>query len=473
MSADAHAGDTRRVSVYESGPTAFTAPSAMLEPATLRAGRMLDLTVIPASPGAIALVTTLTALIADWEGRGNKRGATGRAKLHAAVGAVVGGGLHHWSADRPRPVFHSRKPPAFTGAAVGQRQFVTTVDGLTALGLVHRAEAKQFATDYGFDFGAVSTGLVARYWPAGLLLALAVEHGVTAGTARTDFVANPAAASTVAPVVNTPLILRPLRQPRRRGQAKPVVMALRISPIDIEAETLSAGVRVQNEFAAQFDVRGCLPPRWHRTFVATWCLGGRWTAAGAQTYQSMSKANRLCVTIAGEAVTEVDVRASHLTILHGLFGAALGPDDPYAFAGIPRDTAKTWIMRTLGKGSRLTTWTKQDLASLTAIPARDIAAAVIGRFPFMAEPSHVVESLASIGPPRSLLTHRLMAIEAQALTTAMGELREAGILALPVHDAMLVPASVSAVARAALVRGFQHHAGITPVVTVNGTVWTA
>ena len=47
-----------------------------------------------------------------------------------------------------------------------------------------------------------------------------------------------------------------------------------------------------------------------------------------------------------------------------------------------------------------------------------------------------------MGAPARLLTHRLMAIEAQALTGAMEYLRGSrGVLALPMHDGLIVPVS--------------------------------
>jgi hypothetical protein len=53
-----------------------------------------------------------------------------------------------------------------------------------------------------------------------------------------------------------------------------------------------------------------------------------------------------------------------------------------------------------------------------------------------------LDKLGHIGTPARLLTHRLMAIEAQALTGAMEYLQGSrGVLALPVHDSLIVPVS--------------------------------
>ena len=72
---------------------------------------------------------------------------------------------------------------------------------------------------------------------------------------------------------------------------------------------------------------------------------------------------------------------------------------------------------------------------------------IIERYPFLRAPAQAVahaaglDKLAHLGPPERLLTHRLMSIEAAALTGAMSVLRSRGILALPMHDGLLVPVS--------------------------------
>ena len=56
----------------------------------------------------------------------------------------------------------------------------------------------------------------------------------------------------------------------------------------------------------------------------------------------------------------------------------------------------------------------------------------------------------SLAKPARLLTHRLMAIEAKALTGAMDYARAFDVLALPMHDGLIVPASGEGCAKRAL-----------------------
>jgi hypothetical protein len=57
-------------------------------------------------------------------------------------------------------------------------------------------------------------------------------------------------------------------------------------------------------------------------------------------------------------------------------------------------------------------------------------------------------------------THRLMAIEAAALTGAMMVLRSRGILALPMHDGLLVPVSGAGYVGGALDSAYSYFAKV-------------
>jgi hypothetical protein len=154
-------------------------------------------------------------------------------------------------------------------------------------------------------------------------------------------------------------------------------------------------------------------------------------------------------TIDGEPVAEIDVKASHLSIMHGLLGLPLPEGDPYEFPEVPRSVVKAWITATLGKGSQVRTWSTKALKrdpELGNHNAKHVGRLICHRYPFMRQPARAVAGAAGldrldhIGTPERLLTHRLMAIEAQVLTGAMQYLRTVhGVLALPIHDSLIVP----------------------------------
>lgn len=76
--------------------------------------------------------------------------------------------------------------------------------------------------------------------------------------------------------------------------------------------------------------------------------------------------------------------------------------------------------------------------------------------------------MARIAKPETLLTHRLMNIEAGAMTLALRALRnDWRILALPLHDGLLVQRSTAREAADTLRRTFQDVAGVRVRVTVD------
>ena len=190
------------------------------------------------------------------------------------------------------------------------------------------------------------------------------------------------------------------------------------------------------------------------------------------------------ITINGEPVT--DVKASHLSIMHGLLGLKLPDGDPYAVAGVPRDVVKDWIVAALGKGRCLTFWPRKlldakkpsDQARLQSFNARAVGEAICSRYSFMAAPARAVadsaglKRLAHLGRPEDLLALRLQAIEARALTSAMILLwnwpeAPGPALALPVHDSLIVAQPAVTEAKRLIEGAFEYHAKVKVRTTID------
>jgi hypothetical protein len=433
----------------EGGPPTYWVEKPDLALDDLQEARWLPLSASAASPSATALVSDLAAHIAaleaDAKTRKQSRRKVGLAKLNAAVGAIAGGVLRRWGRPEPQAVFRSRTPGDFTGSPVGARQFLAAIDGLVSLGLVCRSPAIRYLQ---FDWGDGQTvygGRAPRYWPSATLLGLAAHHGVTPATIETDF-------GDIIPT-KPPVVLKPVQVFALKQQGQRDKLPLPLSKLGSDAHRIRQGIDEANAFAAEHEVRGCLPPRWYRVFVECPTLGGRWQAAGREgVYQVMREADRVSkITIDGEAVAEFDVKASHLSIMHGLLGLPLPEDDPYDIPDLPRSVVKAWITAALGKGSPVRSWAKKAIKrdpELGNHDAKHVGQLICHRYPFMRRPAHAVseaaglDRLEGIGPPERLLTHRLMAIEAAAMTGAIEYLRtNRGVLALPVHDSLIVPQS--------------------------------
>jgi hypothetical protein len=76
------------------------------------------------------------------------------------------------------------------------------------------------------------------------------------------------------------------------------------------------------------------------------------------SYQQMPAEDRSKIKLNGEPVVELDIRASHLTILHAKLRRPFDPagDDPYRHPKIPRYVLKAWVTMTLGYDRFQTRW---------------------------------------------------------------------------------------------------------------------
>lgn len=420
----------------------FHSPFQTLNKHQFQSAKILPLHAHPLSPEAEAFIGVIRQAVIEWEmsagGRQRKRRQKSLEKLDKALGTVLGGLLWNWGATQPRVSFRSLKTNDFTGEPVGAEVFKGVLQALLQLGLVLQHEGRRVRQGDSFS---------ARYWPAGSLLRLAERYGLTPATLRQHFKLNP---PKKAPRV--PQLLQ-LKGAKVRGEKQTI---LPFDPATPEAARLIEQIKAMNRLAADTDVQGCLPPRWKRIFSQDWQHHGRWYAVGGEgNYQNLSQADRLQIQIGGEPVVEVDISASHLTLLHGMLGLPAPEGDAYAVEGIPRDVAKAWINSTIGKAAQTKRWSEKSRqvigpnAKWTPIQAGKL---ILGRYPFLGGLAKAVPSNSPLEEIRRLLPHRLMFIEASIISRAMGDLAAQGILALPMHDGLIVAASAERAAHDAIIR---------------------
>lgn len=423
----------------------FAPAVAGVTPKMLREAVELPLSLVPSTPAAHALVETVVGQVMEWEqakGR-RRRGTSELTKLRRAVEAILGGLLRTWARASPNLSFKSLVKEDFTGT-IGFRQFKAATDALIALGLVGCCKGKTYNGN-AFAAAFEPKRWAGRYWPMQTLLSLAIDHGINHESVRQDF---HYIFPTTPPKVTNVLRVRALKV---NGRSE----SLSFDPEERMAAWLRKDVEAHNRLAEATSVTGCLPPRWRRTFTLDWSMHGRWYALGSDgNYQSLPEEDRLQTTIGGEPVAEIDIRASFLTLMHGLLGLSAPEHDAYEIAKVPRETVKFWVNASLGKGSPVRIWPGDTSPDIRACNAKQVAEAVIGRYPFMERPWRAVENLPPAGDPKKLLVYRLMGIEAAILSGAMDHLRGPDaprwhlprVLTLPMHDGLIVP--VSAVERA-------------------------
>jgi hypothetical protein len=246
-----------------------------------------------------------------------------------------------------------------------------------------------------------------------------------------------------------------------------------------EVERIENEVRLINTFLEGIDIQGGT----HRGFYTVynmgdvpgfaWNKGGRLYSVGADSYQRNKGTERLKMTLDGEAVAELDIRASYLTILHGKLGVPLqtNTEDLYDVLGINnRDIVKGWLIATLSKKGHLKKWPKkqaeafmedtgQDLEQ--AYPIETVKEAMVTKYPVLGSWGQVEVDWGD-----------LMFAEAEAIRGAIIQLiKMHQVPSLPVHDSLLVPVSAIHLAMEALTGSYKYHCKIEPRIKIKPEQW--
>lgn len=271
-------------------------------------------------------------------------------------------------------------------------------------------------------------GYQTLFRPTQSLIDLAAAHGVMLEDLPEHF----AGERLAAPASQDLLVLKG-RKPPRRGIVRGQGPTLSIPSGDEEAERLLAELEELNAYLAAAPIEGFAFSGLRRIFnngddpAFRWQWGGRYyPIPGGDNYVRWKggKATRAAsIRLYGEHVGEVDLSASHLTVLYGLMGEPFdGVEDPYGLPGRGRDRMKRWITYALGRGS------VQPMKGNWFAKVREEA---LARHPLLAQYE-----------ASGLTTLDLQFHEAEIIKDAMRRLREAeGIAVLPVFDSLVAPLS--------------------------------
>jgi hypothetical protein len=202
---------------------------------------------------------------------------------------------------------------------------------------------------------------------------------------------------------------------------------------------------------------------------ATLDAGGRLYAEGG-SYQVLKSDERLQLKIDGEAVAEIDISASHFTLIHLLarmLDESIPPlnddEDPYTIPGIPRAVTKQWIVAYSSKLKPLTRWSsdaidqfKEQGIDLANYKVKEVGKAIALKYPFM-------DSLPSTVANWGYLQRR----ESDALIMAMQRLsQEHNEPAYPVHDSLIVKQSAVPLVTRIMKESFASGLGFTPKLKI-------
>ena len=181
--------------------------------------------------------------------------------------------------------------------------------------------------------------------------------------------------------------------------------------------------------------------------------GGFWQAMSSDEREEH-------ILIEGDCCVELDYGQMSLAILYGLTGTKPPEGDLYDLSaeGIPTDYRKgiKTVIQALINSSKVPTkmpkGVRKHLPSHTNI--RDILAAIESKHPTI-----YPQMTSGIGM-------QLFRKESDILVDVLITLRSEGIVALPVHDAVVVRDDISDKAKAVMKQVFREHTGITPDVTL-------
>ena len=355
-----------------------------------------------------------------------------------------------------RPLSRSQ----FSKQEVSYRAFMPVVKGLQDQGFVEHIPHLRRLTDFGAGPVAFQA-YTSRFRATPKLLAIVAEHGIGVDRAQDHFA-----------VLGGPKSLLVLRAASTRkggdklkGQKMPFARTEHTQRLELEVAEL-------NEFLDQFELGGGQHRGYFRMFNCGddpnfgWNLGGRLYSHGEGNYQQLKERQQM--TINGEAVAEIDIKASYLTIYLSWFGQQ-PPGDPYQLPGFPeeaRDFVKLGMVPLWGNGRRvLRSWPKKMIDKYHKDTGRklgrDYSVKVI-----QAKLLETYPALMQIAQHPNVWA-KLMFLESEAVVTTMLRLmREKEIPSYSVHDSLIVPVSRREMAEAVLGEQYLKVTGAQPKLVV-------
>lgn len=424
---------------------------------------MGTLRAVAVSSEALHLQRWLAALVIEHEARQGVRKRARRAaaleNFERAIGALVADLLAaHRDAPEGGLIYISRNSQAISKGPQTYDALITTFATMRERDLIEEFEGHFRERNLHFDgVGPVSfmDKKAARFRATPTLLTLVEGLGIDLFDLDTHF---------KRPGPNRLLSLRAKSNWMGGHKLKGALLPL---PETAEMKAQAARVAAINAFVSGVEIGGGGHRSFFRAFAMgdqpgfAWDKGGRLYSEGRDNYQQLPEARRGSMTLNGEPVVEIDIKASFLTILHGLAGAPFEMgDDAYAFAHQSRNIAKAWLTASLGSGKHISRWpkpTREAYLEEHGVPmgsvhsAASVGSSMIRRFPLLS-------SLPSLG----LSWAELMYVEAEAIIASMEDLQSQGVPALPVHDSLIVPVTASQAATTAVEVHYLRHAKIVP-----------
>jgi hypothetical protein len=232
---------------------------------------------------------------------------------------------------------------------------------------------------------------------------------------------------------------------RRRLQIQQINQWLADADIDVEPDANDPDPDIHNRQLRRIFNNG------------SWFEGGRLIGGFWQGMKKRERSGRL--SIQGEPVVTLDYHAMNARLLYATAGSALPMDDPYELniPGCTRGTIKQLFNAMAYAEKRFVRWPK-NLGDSDSRPRVWHATGVV-------EAAHpLIAPLFWTGTGL-----RMMYLESEILIDTLLRLRTAGVIALPIHDAVIVRASAQSIAKEAMLSAFKDRTGFDTQVKLEGT----
>jgi len=427
----------------------------------LRKARYMSLSCPPASPEAKSLVDDIINIIAKSEKRQRARKADEVPVFKSAVGLIIGDLLIGFHTKEAGWSYLSMSTSAFSDRPVGYKTFKTIVETMEAAGLIkvslgRNSKNIQFNKS---DKVSYSPGFATRFKPTPLLVSMAEKAGVQGEAVTKHF----------PPQLPKQVIEVRARSQNNRGH-KIKGQKLQFSHTE-KSRAMEAEVKELNRFFVSFDLDGAGFSGFRRLFHEgdikgfDFQWGGRLYGVGDFNYQGMRKADRPNLLINCEPISEIDINASYLSILHGISGYDL-PDreDIYDIGSVDRRIIKIWISTTMGhttfhggwRQSAMQMFKEAGIKKPKSMTMPSLQPIILEYFPMLAD-----------WPSQRVTWADLMFIESEIVIGTMLELmRSYGAPSFPVHDSIIVRKSDTELALDILSQQFSSKTGIRPKLKV-------
>ncbi len=194
-----------------------------------------------------------------------------------------------------------------------------------------------------------------------------------------------------------------------------------------------------------------------------WCYGGRLYGGWWQSIRKDDRRGNL--TINGELAVELDFGQMNPYLMYAMLGIQPPEGDLYELDGLKeyRDNVKIIWNTRLNQDTPMTRYPRrkpdeEPLRVSEALPVHKVLEAIDNAHPALVPLFDVDNDEPPIG-------FTLMNQESNILIKVLQELRTLNVVALPIHDAVLVPASKADVAEEVMIDVFRHSTGLTPSIT--------